>query len=267
MRSSRTRPLLQQRSGVRGAALVSHGFSSRSLRHLRSLCVYKLFAVLCLASLAAGQTTTAPTTPSPPVPFIMLDPAHGGSDPGAALNAAFPEKDVTLVFARRLRQELTSRGIAVQLLRDGDSTLTTDQRAAMVNASHAALYIAIHASSQGHGVRLFTALLPTSDSDSRGPFVAWNDAQSSSLSRSRVIANQLAIAMQKSAFPARALSASLRPLNNVLVPALAIEVAPGSGDASQLASSDFQQTACAALANALASVIPILKSQSLQVAQ
>ena len=267
MRWSRTYRAQQRRSGVRGADPVSDCLSLRPLRNLRALCGYKLFAVLCLVWLAISQTASTPAPPSPPVPFIILDPAHGGSDSGAALNAAFPEKDVTLVFARRLRQELTSRGIGVQLLRDGDSTLTTDQRATMVNASHQALYIVIHASSQGHGIRLFTAMLPTSESDSRGPFVAWNDAQSASLARSRVIVNQIAVAMEKSAFPARALSASLRPLNNVEVPALAIEIAPSSGDISQLASSEFQQRTCATLANALASVVPLLKNEYLQAAQ
>jgi N-acetylmuramoyl-L-alanine amidase len=271
MRSSRTHPPQQRRSDVRSAALVSQSSSSRSLRNLPVLCGYKLFApaVLFFASLAVSQTASTPSATVPPrsTALIMLDPAHGGSDSGAALNAAFPEKDVTLVFARRLRQELTTRGVTVQLLREGDSTLTTDQRAAMVNVSHPALYIVIHATSQGHGIRLFTAILPTSDSDSRGPFVAWNDAQSSSLARSRVIVNQIAVAAEKSAFPVRALSASLRPLNNVEVPALAIEIAPSSDGVSQLASSGFQQTTCAALANALASIVPLLKAESLQAGQ
>ena len=262
MRSSKSQPPKPRAFRVGRVALACQSFS---LRSLRNLCGYRLFAVLCLASLAAGQNASLPlsTAPPPPAPLIMLDPAHGGSDSGAALSAAFPEKDVTLVFARRLRQELATRGIPVQLLRDGDSSLTPDQRAALVNASHPALYLVLHATSQGHGIHLFTAMLLSND-DAHGPFVAWNTAQASSVSRSRLLANQLAVAMQKSSFPMRSLSAPLRPLNNVIVPALAIEIAPRSGDVSQLASSDFQQTTCAALANALASVVPVLKAQSFQ---
>jgi N-acetylmuramoyl-L-alanine amidase len=200
--------------------------------------------------------------------LIVLDPAHGGSDAGAALSAAFPEKDVTLVFARRLSQELVTRGIAVQLLRSGDSSITTEQRAAMVNASRPALYVAIHATSQGHGIRLFTVMLPSSETDdSRGPFMAWDYAQASSLGRSRQLANQIAAQMRKSGTDFVTLSAPLRPLNNIVIPALAIEIAPSSGGASQLTSAEFQQSTCAALANAVAALVPLLRGQSPQAVQ
>jgi N-acetylmuramoyl-L-alanine amidase len=160
-----------------------------------------------------------------------------------------------------LRQELATRGVQVQLLRDGDTSLSTDQRAAIVNAFHPVLYIILHATSQGGGIRLFTAMLPAAENN-RGPFADWNTAQGPELPRSRLLETQIVAAMQKTDFPARSLSAPLRPLNNVTVPALAVEIAPASGDVSQLASADFQQSVCAALADGLNSVIPILKAQS-----
>ena len=43
--------------------------------------------------------------------FAVVDASHGGDDRGAALNDKLAEKDVTLALARRLRQELESRGI------------------------------------------------------------------------------------------------------------------------------------------------------------
>src|SRR6476646_11868628 len=89
--------------------------------------------LVLLGAVAVGQITPQPAVPTPqapqnatPVPthapalLIMIDPAHGGTDSGAALNAAFPEKDVTLVLARRLRRELLIRGIQSQLMRDAD---------------------------------------------------------------------------------------------------------------------------------------------------
>src|SRR5215470_16697653 len=60
------------------------------------------------ANLAAPS---AQAQPAPPRYMVMIDPAHGGSDAGAALNPAMPEKDVTLAFARRLRLELNKRDI------------------------------------------------------------------------------------------------------------------------------------------------------------
>ncbi|MBO0912430.1 MAG: N-acetylmuramoyl-L-alanine amidase, partial [Acidobacteria bacterium] len=88
----------------------------------------------------------------------MIDPAHGGSESGAVLNPALLEKDVTLALARRLRQDLTARGIAGELVRDGDSTLSTDDRAARANSERPALYICLHASSLVGSTRVVTAM-------------------------------------------------------------------------------------------------------------
>jgi hypothetical protein len=54
--------------------------------------------------------------------------------------------------------------------------------------------------------------------------------------------------------------APLRPLNNVTVPALAVEIAPTTGNVSQLASIDYQQMVTAALANSIATIRGSLES-------
>lgn len=192
--------------------------------------------------------------------LIMIDAAHGGSESGAMLNAAMPEKDVTMAIAQRLRHQLTARGIEAVLVRDGDATISADQRAQIVNSAHPALYIAIHASSQGSGMRLYTAMLPAAGENS-GPFVDWETAQSAALIRSRSIQDQITTGIEKMGFPFRSLIAPLRPLNNVLVPAVAVEIAPTTGDVSQLASIDYQQMTTAALANSIAAIRASLESQ------
>src|SRR5690242_13082003 len=78
---------------------------------------------------------------SPRIGVIVIDAAHGGSDTGAMLAPSILEKDITLSCARRLRQDLTTRGFAVVLLRDSEIALSNDQRAAIVNASRPALYV------------------------------------------------------------------------------------------------------------------------------
>lgn len=242
-----------------------HGLTARL--GAATLLVSTLFA----ARLLSTQTAPAVTPPTnqtavpaqPVVPqrtlLVLIDPAHGGSEPGAVLNAAMPEKDVTLAIARRLRQALAERGIQVLLVRDSDATVSNDQRAEIVNSAHPALYVGIHATSQGNGMRIYTAMLPAGG-DSSGLFVDWQTAQATALPRSRQIQEPVVAAIQKTGFPCRSLMAPLRPLNNITVPALAVEIAPTAGDVSQLASIDYQQMITAALANSIVAIRAKLES-------
>ncbi len=229
-------------------------------------------ASLVLATAALSLLVPAQTPPANPNPpssasgqaaekplLIVIDPAHGGSDAGALLTPSTSEKDITLNIARRLKQELNARGVLCQLIRDSDVTLPDDQRAALTNASAPALYISLHASSLGSGMRLFTALL-SSSGDSKGPFLDWNSVQAQALPRSKALQSLLLAAVEKTKFPIHAGSAPMRPLNNLRSPAIAIEVSSTTGDASQVSATGYQQMICAALANALASTLPSLRS-------
>ncbi len=187
----------------------------------------------------------------------MLDPAHGGTESGAVLTPTILEKDVTLSFARRLRQDLTSHGIVVEMVRDADSNISTDDRAAKANAEHPLLYICLHASSLIGSTKLFSPVLQSADS-SPGPFTAWDTAQQGSLSTGRALEQQLLPAFQKSGLSVRALEVAMRPLNNVTAPAIAIELAPRNAEISQLMSADYQAPISAAIATGIADSIPFL---------
>jgi N-acetylmuramoyl-L-alanine amidase len=216
---------------------------------------------------AAAFGTPAPGTPSAPSQastavanlapqlyrryFAVVDASHGGDDHGEALSSTLLEKDVTVALARSLRQELESRGITTLVLRDSDADLMLDQRAVFANADHAAIYIALHAASNGHGVRVYTALLPYGEDD-RGPFRSWTTAQHAWLPLSQSAASAVAAELQKRQIPVRTLTAPLRPLNNVTGAAIAVEVAPQGSDLSQLAAPDYQQLITSAVATAIA---------------
>lgn len=159
---------------------------------------------------------------------------------------------MTLGFGRLLRHELELRGFAVLLLRDADTTLALDQRAGAANAARAGVYISLHAASQGAGARVYTALLPVED-PGKGAFHAWNSAQTPALAISRTVATAIATEMQKKQFSVHRSSASLRPLNNVLMPAVAVELGPGPKGIADLTSANYQQQAAAAIADAVAS--------------
>ena len=204
----------------------------------------------------------APPPVIPPIPitpasarhfFAVVDASHGGDERGAALTDKLAEKDVTLAIARYLRQELESRGISVLMLRDSDTYLGLDQRAALANNVHPTIFISVHASSQGSGVRLYTALIPSSD-ENRGSFLAWDTAQSSFLTASQGALASVASELQKKLVPVRTLVAPLRPLNNITAAALAVEVAPPGSDTIKLRLPDYQQFIASAVANGVAAL-------------
>jgi N-acetylmuramoyl-L-alanine amidase len=139
------------------------------------------------------------------------------------------------------------------LLRDADTTLTLDQRATAANVARAGIYITLHATSQGSGARVYTSLLPV-ESPSKGTFHPWNAAQAPALALSRIVSAAIATELQKKDFAPQSSPASLRPLNNVSMPAVAVELAPGPNGLVDLTSANYQQRAAAAIADAIASV-------------
>lgn len=76
---------------------------------------------------------------------IVVDPGHGGKDPGAIGPTGLKEKDVTLKLAKKvavhLREEL---GAEVILTRDRDVFVPLEQRTAIANAQKADLFVSIH---------------------------------------------------------------------------------------------------------------------------
>jgi N-acetylmuramoyl-L-alanine amidase len=192
----------------------------------------------------------------------MIDPAHGGTESGAVLNPALLEKDVNLAFARRLRQDLTTHGIVAELTRDSDTNLSTDDRAAKADAAHPVLYVCLHASSLIGSTKLFTAMLPSTAESNTGSFVVWNTAQAKALETSRAVEQQIVPAFGKAGLFVRVLAVPMRPLNSVVAPAIAIELAPRTSDVSQLMSTSFQQPISAAIANGIAASLPLLTTTS-----
>jgi N-acetylmuramoyl-L-alanine amidase len=194
--------------------------------------------------------TMAISNGMPPRYFAIIDAAHGGNESGATLGPQLAEKDVTLSIARQIRDELNVLGVPVLLLRDDDTALTTDQRASLANQQHVAIYICIHASTQGQGVRLYTALIPA-ESGNHGPFLDWRAAQQPFLSSSQNAATVLSAELQRSHIPTRQLVAPLPPLNSIVSAAVGIEVAPPHNSGA-LTSPVYQQSIASSIASGIA---------------
>ena len=102
---------------------------------------------------------------------MVIDPGHGGRDGGApGASGDTREKDVTLLIARDLRDELAERGrVRIALTRDADATLTLDERAAIARRLGAGLFVAIHADSApnpgARGATVYSLSEVASDAD------------------------------------------------------------------------------------------------------
>jgi N-acetylmuramoyl-L-alanine amidase len=79
-------------------------------------------------------------------PIVVIDPGHGGRDPGAtSVSGQVREKDLTLALAREVRDNLVKRGrVRVAMTREGDSYLTLDDRAAVARRLDAAMFVSLH---------------------------------------------------------------------------------------------------------------------------
>jgi N-acetylmuramoyl-L-alanine amidase len=77
---------------------------------------------------------------------VVIDPGHGGEDPGAVGRAGTLEKNVTLEIGRRLREMIAAdSGLRVAMTRDGDFFVPLRTRVAKARAVQADLFVSIHA--------------------------------------------------------------------------------------------------------------------------
>ncbi|MCC5958234.1 MAG: N-acetylmuramoyl-L-alanine amidase [Rhodobacteraceae bacterium] len=107
-------------------------------------------------------------------PVVMLDPGHGGVDPGAERDGV-READLVLTFARILREELLRRGqVEVAMTRDADIFVSLDGRIRAARAAGADLFISLHADALPEGLATGTVvyLLGEDEGDAAAAYLA-----------------------------------------------------------------------------------------------
>lgn len=100
---------------------------------------------------------------------IVIDPGHGGHDPGAIGPDGIMEKNITLAVGKMLAERLRDMGFRVIMTRDTDVFIPLEERTAIANMSNADLFISIHANaSRSRRTRGITTyyLSPTRDRES-----------------------------------------------------------------------------------------------------
>lgn len=79
-------------------------------------------------------------------PLVLIDPGHGGVDPGAISSTKVPEKRVVLAVGQKLKERLVKGGrYEVHMTRDRDVFLSLDQRLELSRSLGADLFISLHA--------------------------------------------------------------------------------------------------------------------------
>jgi N-acetylmuramoyl-L-alanine amidase len=76
---------------------------------------------------------------------VVIDPGHGGEDPGAIGKKGLKEKDVVLAVAGELRALLAAKGLEVIMTRESDIFIPLENRPVIANQQKADLFVSIHA--------------------------------------------------------------------------------------------------------------------------
>lgn len=98
--------------------------------------------------------------------LVVIDPGHGGAQPGAISPNGIKEKDVNLEISLKLQAALKNAGYNVLMTREGDTTLDNYERANFANRNLASLFLSIHANSaenfSAKGIEVLYAPAPKS---------------------------------------------------------------------------------------------------------
>ncbi|MBM3275494.1 MAG: N-acetylmuramoyl-L-alanine amidase, partial [Candidatus Sericytochromatia bacterium] len=226
--------------------------------------------------LPAAQTLPSSFPDRPALQAIVVDPGHGGDDPGVTVGE-IAEKQITLDVARRVRALVEGRlGIHVTLTRDEDRPLSADERAAAANNSAAGLFLSLHLnaafgpSSSGAAVAYASLARDTpSGAPSAEPMVLpgpygsvrtvtlvpWDLAQRGHIEASAALAGVVEAALREQVpmSPRPLRRAPLRALTGVNMPAVLVEMAylTNPDQAAAIAGQDFQSRVADALFNAV----------------
>lgn len=134
-----------------------------STRRFLTCCVALALAVLTLpaaaladhSALHSGQCFDASATGSLSGRTIIVDPGHGGSDPGAVHDELL-EKDLNLQIAHLLKEKLRASGAKVCLTRTLDEAMSNNDRYTFANRSGGQALVSIHLNSVANNTTDYT---------------------------------------------------------------------------------------------------------------
>ena len=211
-----------------GAVMVS---SSRTPASAQQQSTGSLTPVPAGASQAATPGAAVSVSNAQPqqagLNIVVLDPAHGGTDPGARGSGGIRESDIVLDLATQVRRALEAQGFQVVQTRQGNENPSFDDRSATANAQRGAVFVALHISSTGlpGTVRVYvnSDLPPVTESNG---LIPWDRAQAPFLGLSRKFGDlvQGMLVQRFKGSPEVAQTAAIRQLRTTAAPAIAVEI-------------------------------------------
>ena len=96
------------------------------------------------SSTKRSTSRSSPLSADAPFSTVVLDPGHGGHDPGGIPSNLIPEKGVALDVAQRVANHLQSAGIRVVMTRSDDTFVSLPGRVAIANAHKDGIFVSIH---------------------------------------------------------------------------------------------------------------------------
>jgi N-acetylmuramoyl-L-alanine amidase len=104
-------------------------------------------------------------------PVIVIDPGHGGKDPGCIGATGTKEKDIVLSVAKKLYDKLSGAGYNASMTRRNDTFLNLDTRSGIAEKKKADLFVSIHANSNPNkkvkGFSVYTLSKTASDAEAQ----------------------------------------------------------------------------------------------------
>jgi N-acetylmuramoyl-L-alanine amidase len=179
------------------------------------------------APLQTPPAQAPPATPRAGLNVVVLDPAHGGTDPGARGTGGMRESEIVLEFATETRKALESQGFQVVLTRQGNDNPSFDDRSALANAQMGAVFVTLHIASTGlpGTARVYVNSDLPMATDASG-LIPWDRAQLPFQGLSRKLGDsvQVLLAQRFKGSPSAAQTAAVRQLRTTAAPAIAVEI-------------------------------------------
>jgi len=158
---------------------------------------------------------------------VVIDPAHGGTDPGARGTEGISESDEVLQFAFATKRALEAQGFQVILTREGNDDPSFDDRSARANAQRGAVFITMHIASTGltGTTRVYVEPDAPAPSNITG-LIPWDRAQTPFLSLSHKLGDlvQQELSKRFKGSPDTLQTAPVRQLRTTAAPAIAVEI-------------------------------------------